>query len=82
MRTLILLLFAGCLVITNVWAEHEVDHRYNIRGYVLGLDQQGISNQDVLVFSDNNLLASAKTDSAGYYSLHLPFAQFRQSSGA
>jgi hypothetical protein len=54
-----------------VWAEHEVDHRYNIRGYVLDQNQQGISNQDVRVFSDSSLLASTRTDSAGYYSLHL-----------
>jgi hypothetical protein len=68
---LFILVIAGWLMITNVWAEHEVDHRYNIRGYVLDENQRGISNLDVQVFSDSSLLASTKTDSTGYYSLHL-----------
>ncbi|MFA9420009.1 MAG: carboxypeptidase-like regulatory domain-containing protein, partial [Gammaproteobacteria bacterium] len=71
MRTFILALFAGCLTITNVWAEHEVDHRYNIRGYVLDGSQQGISDQDVRVFDGSSLLKETRTDSSGYYSLHL-----------
>ena len=71
MRTFILAVFAGCLMITNVWAEHEVDHRYNVRGYVLDENQQGISDQDVRVFDGNSLLEETRTDSAGYYSLHL-----------
>ncbi|MCZ6470047.1 MAG: carboxypeptidase-like regulatory domain-containing protein [Gammaproteobacteria bacterium] len=70
MRTLILLI-AGWLMITNVWAEHEIDHRYIIRGYVLDENQRGISNLDVRVFTGSSLLANTKTDSAGYYSLHL-----------
>ena len=71
MRTFILALFVGCLTITNVWAEHEVDHRYNIRGFVLDGNQQGISNQDVRVFDGSSLLAETKSDLAGHYSLHL-----------
>jgi len=71
MRTFILAVFTGCLMITNVWAEHEVDHRYNIRGYVLDENHQGISDQDVRVFNGSILLEETKTDSAGYYSLHL-----------
>ncbi len=71
MRTFIFAVFAGCLMITNVWAEHEVDHRYNIRGYVLDENQQGISDQDVRVFNGSSLLKETRTDSAGYYSLHL-----------
>ncbi len=71
MRTFTLAVFVGCLMITNVWAEHEVDHRYNIRGYVLDENQQGISAQDVRVFDGSSLLKETRTDSAGYYSLHL-----------
>ena len=71
MRTFILAVFVGCLVITNVWAEHEVDHRYNIRGYVLDENQQGIGNQAVQVFDGSSFLEETTTDSAGYYSLHL-----------
>ena len=71
MRAFILTVFAACLVITNAWAEHEVDHRYNIRGYVLDENQRGIGNQDVRVFNGSSLLEATRTDSTGYYSLHL-----------
>ena len=71
MKTILLTVIAGCLTITNVWAEHEVDHRYNIRGYVLDENQQGISNLDVQVFYGNSLLENGKTDLGGYYSIHL-----------
>jgi len=71
MKTIILAVIAGCLSITNAWAEHEVDHRYNIRGYVLDENQQGIDNLNVQVFSGSSMLGNSKTDSSGYYSLHL-----------
>jgi len=51
MRTFIFAVFAGCLVISNVWAEHEVDHRYNIRGYVLDENQQGIRGRTLRVIT-------------------------------
>ena len=70
MKTFILAIVVG-LIITNAWAEHEVDHRYNIRGYILDENQQGISNQNVSVYDGSSLLAQSKTDSAGYYSLRL-----------
>ncbi len=57
--------------ITNAWAEHEVNHRYNIRGYVLDENDRGIDNLDVVVTDGGRLLKRGKTDSAGYYSLHL-----------
>lgn len=69
MKTIIL--FLGILVFANAWADHEVDHRYNVRGYILDRDEKGISNQDVQVFDGSKLLGKGKTDSAGYYSLHL-----------
>jgi len=70
MRTFIFIVAAG-LMITNAWAEHEADHRYNIRGYVLDENQQGIANLDVRAFNGDSLLGNSKTDSDGYYSLHL-----------
>ncbi len=66
-----LLIATGFMMISNAWAEHEVDHRYNIRGYVLDGNQQGISNMNVQAFDGSSLLASGLTDSDGYYSLHL-----------
>jgi len=69
MRVLILVVF--CMAFSSVWAEHEVDHRYNIRGYILDKNEQPISNQNVQVFDGSQMLAEGKTDSAGFYSLHL-----------
>ena len=71
MKTIILVVITGYLVITNVWAEHEVDHRYIIRGYVLDENQRGIGNLNVEVLHDGSLLGSSKTDSGGYFSIHL-----------
>ena len=54
-----------------VQAEHEVDHRYQIHGYLLDENDRGIANQDVIAFDGNSPIARGKTDSSGYYSLHL-----------
>lgn len=59
------------MTFSHVWAEHQVDHRYNIRGYILDKNKQAIYNLNVQVFDGNQLLGENKNDSAGYYSLHL-----------
>lgn len=71
MRIIIFSLIAGSLFFNNVWADHEADHRYNIRGYVLSADQKGIDNLTVEAFADGELLSTGRTDADGYYSLHL-----------
>jgi hypothetical protein len=70
-KNFIFLVFAGILFTTCVWAEHEVDHRYNIRGYVLDENQQAISDLTVQALDGPSILGTSKTDSNGYYSLHL-----------
>jgi hypothetical protein len=71
MRTVIFFIISGSLLLNNVWADHEADHRYNIRGYVLNAKQQGIANLTVQAFAKGESLGSSKTDAEGYYSLHL-----------
>ncbi len=71
MRIVIIFMFAGCLLSTNLLADHEPDHRYNVRGYVLDADQRGTDNLAVQVFSEGAALGSTQTNSDGYYSLHL-----------
>ena len=71
MKTFIVALVAGFLMITTAWAESEVDYRYNIRGYVLDENRQGIANQDVRIYRGRILLEMVKTDTTGYYSLKL-----------
>jgi hypothetical protein len=70
-KNFIFIVFGGFLLITSASAEHEVDHRYNIRGYVLDENQQAVSDLTVQVFDGTSILGSSKTDSKGYYSLHL-----------
>ena len=71
MRTIILSIIVGGLFFNNVWADHEPDHRYNIRGYVLNANQQGIDNLTVQAFAEGELLGTSKTTADGYYSMHL-----------
>jgi len=70
-KAVILLIVVGFLLVTNAWAEHEADHRYNIRGYVLDGNKKGISGLAVQIFSGTQMLGTIKTDSSGYYSLYL-----------
>lgn len=71
MRAILFIIIAAFLFVGNAWAEHEVDHRYNIRGYVLDENQKGIANLNVQAFDGSTLLETGKTDAEGYYSLHL-----------
>ncbi|MCH7882648.1 MAG: carboxypeptidase regulatory-like domain-containing protein [Proteobacteria bacterium] len=70
-KTFILSILVGYLLVTSAWAEHEANHRYNIRGYILDSNQQGISGLAIQVFSGTQILGASTTDSDGYYSLHL-----------
>ena len=63
--------FVCFLALTNAWAEHEVDHRYSVRGYVLDENNDGIDKVDVVVSKGSTVLKNTKTDSSGYYSMHL-----------
>jgi hypothetical protein len=71
MKTLVIAIVTGWMLFTQVWADHEPDHRYNIRGYVLNASQQGINNLSVRAFSEGKVLGESKTNNDGYYSLHL-----------
>lgn len=71
MKAFIVTLVAGFLMITNAWSQSEVDYRYNIRGYVLDENRQGMANQEVRVYRGRVLVEIVKTDTAGFYSLRL-----------
>lgn len=71
MRALVISIIVGSLFFSSAWADHEPDHRYNIRGYVLDGSQQGIDNLAVQAFSEGKLLGDSKTNADGYYSMHL-----------
>ena len=69
--TTLILSLVFFLMTAPLQAEHEADHRYNIRGYLLDAEERGIANKEVAVFNDCKLLGTGKTDSSGYYSMHL-----------
>ena len=71
MRVFIISIITGCLLFTSAWADHEPDHRYNIRGYVLNAEPQGIDNLAVGAFVDGEAIGTSKTNADGYYSMHL-----------
>jgi len=53
-------------------AEHEVDHRFIVEGYVCGGDGQSMANQEVMVKDTRIPLGKTTyTDSDGFYSITL-----------
>jgi len=62
----VILLLAPALL-SPVLAEHEADHRYTVRGYVLDDQRQPLAGKKVSIRG----FASATTDSAGEYRIRL-----------
>lgn len=50
-------------------AEHEANHRYNVRGYVLDAENRPVADAPVSIRMGEDLVGSARTDSDGYYSI-------------
>ena len=63
---LVISLFSG-----HASAEHEADHRYTIRGYVLEQSEAPVSDVDVLVRLGDRSVGSARTDGQGYYTVRM-----------
>lgn len=52
-------------------AEHEADHRYNVRGYVLSADQRPLDAVRVTIRKDGHVMGGGRTDGEGYYTVQL-----------
>lgn len=52
-------------------AEHEADHRYDVRGYVLDSQENPRSGVPVTILMGDRTVGSGRTDSKGYYSVRL-----------
>ncbi len=52
-------------------ATHEIDHRYSVIGYVLDEKQMPLSDTDVSILMNNQVLGFSKTDADGFYSIRL-----------
>ena len=62
----LLLLFAGTAA-----AEHEADHRYDVRGFVLDQQKKPRAGVPVTILMGDQVIGSGRTDSEGYYSVRL-----------
>ena len=69
-RIFLVLLFLGPSLATPVHAEHEVDHRYAIEGYILDSSDDPISGINVSFSVRGTTIGSAKTGIDGYYEIH------------
>jgi hypothetical protein len=63
---ILLFMFAG-----TVAAEHEADHRYDVRGYVLDAEKNSRAGVPVTILMGEQIIGSGRTDSEGYYSIRL-----------
>lgn len=59
-----------------VHAEHEANHRYNVRGYVLDDARIPVADAPVSLRMDGKVVGSARTDSDGYYSIRAHLHDF------
>ncbi len=66
---LLVLLTLGSTLVTPVRAEHEVDHRYEIEGYILDESGEPVSSTNVTIRIRDSIIGSAETAGDGYYSI-------------
>ncbi len=55
------------LPVTPALALHELDHRYDVAGYILSADRQPIPGVTVVGHIDGKRMGSGRSDSDGYY---------------
>ncbi|RKZ37126.1 MAG: hypothetical protein DRQ37_02590 [Gammaproteobacteria bacterium] len=60
-----------CLAASPVAAEHEADHRYQVRGYILDAKNQPVAAAPVTIRAEGKRIGGATTDSEGYYTIRL-----------
>lgn len=67
-----LVLTVGAFALSGLaLATHEIDHRYDVMGYVLDEKQMPLSNTEVSILMNNQVLGFSKTDADGFYSIRL-----------
>ena len=54
-----------------VAAEHQADHRYDVRGYVLSADKRPLDGVPVTIRIGDQFIGSGRTDGEGYYAIRL-----------
>ena len=59
------------LLSTTVAAEHEADHRYDVRGYVLDTQESPRAGVPVTILMGEKIAGSGRTDGEGFYNVRL-----------
>jgi hypothetical protein len=59
------------LIATPARAEHEVDHRYDVQGFVLGTDQRPLEGVAVEIRKGGQSIGGGRTDGDGRYAIRL-----------
>jgi hypothetical protein len=62
----VLMLFA-----VSAMAEHEADHRYHVRGYVLSADKRPLEAARITIRDGGRIIGTGRTSGAGYYAIEL-----------
>lgn len=62
--TAVILLLAP---VTSVFPLHELDHRYDVAGYILDVERRPIADVPVVAQVDGKRMGSGRSDSNGYF---------------
>ncbi len=62
-----LALLLAVLPVTPVLSLHQMEHRYDVVGYILNADQQAIAGVSVVAHLGGKRMGSGRSDSDGYY---------------
>jgi hypothetical protein len=71
MRTLTGLVIACVAGMQVATALHEIDHRYDVTGFVLDEKQQPVANSPVSIRLGNEVIGYQETNEQGYYRIRL-----------
>ena len=73
MNRLGLLIVAAPMILfaAKVAAEHEANHRYDVRGYVLSADKRPLVGVPVTILKQDQTIGSGRTDGDGYYDIRV-----------
>lgn len=70
-NSVVLVILLAVLPITSVLSLHELDHRYDIMGYILDADGQAIPGVVVAAHLGSERKGSGRSDANGYYRFRL-----------
>jgi hypothetical protein len=67
----LLAVLLAALPFSSVMSLHELDHRYDVMGYILSAEGQAIPGVAVVAYLGDERMGSGRSDSDGYYRFRL-----------